>query len=39
MKIRNPRTGEDDYEITPLDGATLASCATEMRQRLSLIHI
>lgn len=33
MKIRNPRTGEDDYEISPLDGAALAQCAAQMRQR------
>ena len=33
MKIRNPRTGEDDYEITPMDGAALATCAAQMRER------
>jgi len=33
MKIRNPRTGEDDYEIAPLNGVALAQCAAEMRQR------
>ncbi len=33
MKIRNPRTGEDDYEITPMDGAALATCAADIRQR------
>jgi succinate-semialdehyde dehydrogenase / glutarate-semialdehyde dehydrogenase len=33
MKIRNPRTGEDDYEITPLDGEALAACAAQMRER------
>jgi succinate-semialdehyde dehydrogenase / glutarate-semialdehyde dehydrogenase len=31
MKIRNPRTGEDDYEIAPLDGAALAICVAQMR--------
>jgi succinate-semialdehyde dehydrogenase / glutarate-semialdehyde dehydrogenase len=31
MKIRNPRTGEDDYEIAPLDAAALATCAAQMR--------
>ena len=29
MKIRNPRTGEADYEIAPLDGAALTT-ATQM---------
>jgi succinate-semialdehyde dehydrogenase / glutarate-semialdehyde dehydrogenase len=31
MKIRNPRTGEHDYEIAPLDGVALAAHAAEMR--------
>jgi succinate-semialdehyde dehydrogenase / glutarate-semialdehyde dehydrogenase len=31
MKIRNPRTGEDDYEIAPLNGKALATCAAQMR--------
>jgi acyl-CoA reductase-like NAD-dependent aldehyde dehydrogenase len=33
MKIRNPRTGEHDYEITPLDTAALGERANEMRAR------
>ncbi len=31
MKIRNPRTGEDDYEIAPLDAAALETCVSAMR--------
>jgi succinate-semialdehyde dehydrogenase / glutarate-semialdehyde dehydrogenase len=31
MKIRNPRSGEDDYEIAPLDRDALAACASKMR--------
>jgi succinate-semialdehyde dehydrogenase / glutarate-semialdehyde dehydrogenase len=31
MKIRNPRTGDYDYEIAPLDHATLALRAADMR--------
>jgi succinate-semialdehyde dehydrogenase / glutarate-semialdehyde dehydrogenase len=33
MKIRNPRTGAYDYEISPLDGEALATRAGEMRER------
>lgn len=32
MKIRNPRCGEYDYEIAPLDAATLAVLAADMRR-------
>jgi succinate-semialdehyde dehydrogenase / glutarate-semialdehyde dehydrogenase len=31
MKIRNPRTGEEDYEIVPLDAAALAGLTVSMR--------
>lgn len=31
MKVRNPRTGESDYEILPLDTNALASLAARMR--------
>jgi succinate-semialdehyde dehydrogenase / glutarate-semialdehyde dehydrogenase len=31
MKIRNPRTGEEDYEIVPLDAAALAGLTASMR--------
>ena len=31
MKIRNPRTGEADYEIAPLDAAAVASEASRLR--------
>jgi succinate-semialdehyde dehydrogenase / glutarate-semialdehyde dehydrogenase len=31
MKITNPRTGEADYEIAPLDGAALAKAAGKLR--------
>lgn len=31
MKVHNPRTGEADYEIAPLDSDTIASVATKMR--------
>ena len=31
MKIRNPRTGEEDYAIAPLDSAALAQCAAAAR--------
>lgn len=32
MKVRNPRTGEGDYEITPLDRPALVALTTRMRQ-------
>ena len=32
MKIRNPRTGEDDYDITPLWGDALSARAAALRQ-------
>jgi succinate-semialdehyde dehydrogenase / glutarate-semialdehyde dehydrogenase len=31
MKIRNPRTGEADYDIAPLDAAALDTVATRLR--------
>ncbi len=31
MKVRNPRTGEADYEIAPLDTHALATIATDLR--------
>ncbi|PHR20589.1 MAG: aldehyde dehydrogenase [Sphingopyxis sp.] len=31
MKVRNPRTGQDDYEITPVDGAGIAATASRLR--------
>lgn len=31
MKVRNPRTGEFDYEIAPLDAAALAQAAARLR--------
>lgn len=33
MKIRNPRNGKEDYAITPLDGAALAECAAQLREK------
>jgi succinate-semialdehyde dehydrogenase / glutarate-semialdehyde dehydrogenase len=33
VKIRNPRTGAHDYEITPLDEAQVAMLATSLRTR------
>ncbi len=32
MKVRNPRTGERDYEIAPLDRPALVALTTRMRQ-------
>ena len=32
MKIRNPRTGEDDYEIAPLDQRSVAFEAQRLRK-------
>jgi succinate-semialdehyde dehydrogenase/glutarate-semialdehyde dehydrogenase len=31
MKVRNPRTGEIDYEFTPVDGVDVAAAATRLR--------
>ena len=31
MKVRNPRTGEIDYEIAPLDEAAIADEANRLR--------
>jgi acyl-CoA reductase-like NAD-dependent aldehyde dehydrogenase len=33
MRITNPRTGDADYEIAPLDGAALAEVATKLRTK------
>jgi succinate-semialdehyde dehydrogenase / glutarate-semialdehyde dehydrogenase len=33
MKIRNPRTGLDDYEIAPLDAAAIEAIAAELRAK------
>jgi succinate-semialdehyde dehydrogenase / glutarate-semialdehyde dehydrogenase len=33
MKITNPRTGEADYEIAPLDAAALAGVAAKLRSK------
>jgi succinate-semialdehyde dehydrogenase / glutarate-semialdehyde dehydrogenase len=35
MKVRNPRTGIADYEITPLDRASIADLAVSLRARQS----
>lgn len=32
MKVRNPRTGETDYEFTPVDGAGVAAAAQRLRR-------
>ena len=32
IKVRNPRTGEFDYEFTPPTGAELQACAQRLRQ-------
>ncbi|ASK88857.1 aldehyde dehydrogenase family protein [Sphingorhabdus sp. SMR4y] len=32
MKVRNPRTGETDYEFTPVDGAGVAAAAHRLRR-------
>ena len=31
MKVRNPRTGEQDYEITPMEAADVAATAARLR--------
>ncbi len=31
MKVRNPRTGEADYSIAPLDAAAVQACAARLR--------
>ncbi len=36
IHVRNPRTGEDDYAIEPLDGDAIASVATDLRQRQAI---
>lgn len=33
MKVRNPRTGEEDYEFAPLDAAALGEVAADLRAR------
>ncbi|MBS0480508.1 MAG: aldehyde dehydrogenase family protein, partial [Proteobacteria bacterium] len=33
MKVRNPRTGQHDYEIAPLDAAAVRRLADELRAR------
>ncbi len=33
MKVRNPRTGENDYEITPLDAAVIETLAATLRAK------
>lgn len=33
MKVRNPRTGQDDYEIAPLDAGQIAALAADLRTR------
>lgn len=33
MKVRNPRSGQHDYEITPLDAAAVGRLADELRAR------
>ena len=33
MKIRNPRTGEEDYDITTLDAASIDALAQELRAK------
>lgn len=33
MKIRNPRTGKDDYKIKPLDAAPIETIAAKLRAR------
>lgn len=35
MKVRNPRTGEHDYEIAPLDAASVAAACSALRERQS----
>ena len=32
VKVRNPRTGQDDYDIAPLDDAALSTLTARMRQ-------
>jgi succinate-semialdehyde dehydrogenase / glutarate-semialdehyde dehydrogenase len=36
MKVRNPRTGERDYEIAPLDPAVIEASAQSLRTRQTL---
>jgi succinate-semialdehyde dehydrogenase / glutarate-semialdehyde dehydrogenase len=33
MKVRNPRTGEEDYDIAPLDADAIGGLATDLRKR------
>jgi succinate-semialdehyde dehydrogenase / glutarate-semialdehyde dehydrogenase len=33
MKVRNPRTGDEDYDIAPLNADTIATLATDLRKR------
>jgi succinate-semialdehyde dehydrogenase / glutarate-semialdehyde dehydrogenase len=33
MKIRNPRTGDEDYEIAPLDANAIAALSNDLRKR------
>ncbi len=33
MRVRNPRTGEHDYEIVPLDGSQVGAAAAALRER------
>jgi succinate-semialdehyde dehydrogenase / glutarate-semialdehyde dehydrogenase len=33
LAVRNPRTGEEDYDIAPLDAEAIAALATDLRKR------
>ncbi len=33
MKVRNPRTGDEDYDIAPLNADAIAALATDLRKR------